>query len=356
MSVPFASVAVEQGPDQPPERCRILVLNHHRDALGELVEGLRRSGFPVDVAESLAETEVRLDDAPPDVTILNPLVLEPGCVELELIERLQLRSRPVPVILLVDDPEAVRRVFSPRLPLCDFLLKSAAGNEAAQRVQLALHTRDRFLALHERARELEGQVSVDFKTDLLSERYFRRVLELEFKRARRHRTPLSLLLLDVDDFKSINDRADYAFGDEVLRQVATNLKRNIRETDFAARFGGDEFVLLLPHTTPAEAVQTAMRIRSRVARSEVANERYTRTVTLSIGIDTFDGRRDATPEDLKRRANMALQQAKRRGKNQVWLYSDEPATGADGRGPDQMEDAGRERDRDDPPSHSAEGG
>ena len=87
-----------------------------------------------------------------------------------------------------------------------------------------------------------------------------RILDLEWKRAQRHQNPLSLLLLDVDNFKSVNDTTEYAFGDEVLQRVADALKANIRETDFAARFGGDEFCVLLPQTSPAEAVQTALRI------------------------------------------------------------------------------------------------
>ena len=89
MSVPFARTAVDQEPENSPGPGRVLVLNHHRDALGETVSELRKNGFAVDVAESLAETESRLEESSPDVTILNPLVLEPGCVELELIERLQ---------------------------------------------------------------------------------------------------------------------------------------------------------------------------------------------------------------------------------------------------------------------------
>ena len=80
-------------------------------------------------------------------------------------------------------------------------------------------------------------------------------------------------------------------------------------------------------SSPAEAVQTAMRIRSRIARETVRNARYEREVTASIGIDTFDGRQDATPADLRRRANLALQNAKRRGKNQVWLFADEEEEG-----------------------------
>ena len=133
--------------------------------------------------------------------------------------------------------------------------------------------------------------------------------------------PLSLLLIDVDDFKSINDSTEYAFGDVVLRHVAESLRRNIRETDYAARFGGDEFVLLLPHTSSAEAVQTAVRIKKRIAETTVQARGYAQRVTISIGIDTFDGRSDTDPAELRARANKALHQAKRRGKNQVWLYT-----------------------------------
>ena len=88
---------------------------------------------------------------------------------------------------------------------------------------------------------------------------------IEWKRAQRHQNPLSLLLIDIDNFKSVNDTTEYAFGDQVLRSVADSLKANIRETDFAARFGGDEFCVLLPQTSPAEAVQTALRICQRIA-------------------------------------------------------------------------------------------
>src|SRR5262249_30786762 len=137
----------------------------------------------------------------------------------------------------------------------------------------------------------------------------------------RHQNPLSLLLIDVDDFKGINDSTEYAFGDEVLGRVGETLKATVRETDFAARCGGDEFCVLLPQTTPAEAVHTAMRIRQRIAETAVQKGSSRRQVTVSIGIDAFDGRSASTVEILRSNANKALQEAKRRGKNQVWLFA-----------------------------------
>jgi diguanylate cyclase (GGDEF)-like protein len=153
----------------------------------------------------------------------------------------------------------------------------------------------------------------------------KRILGLEWKRAQRHQNPLSLLLIDVDNFKAVNDTTEYAFGDEVLRRVAEALHGTVRETDFAARFGGDEFCVLLPQTSPAEAVQTALRIRARIAGTVMQSGSYQRQVTVSIGVDSYDGRSASSIDHLRRNANRALQEAKRRGKNQVWLYSGKEA-------------------------------
>jgi diguanylate cyclase (GGDEF)-like protein len=107
----------------------------------------------------------------------------------------------------------------------------------------------------------------------------------------------------------------------VLRRVAEALKHTVRETDFPARFGGDEFCVLLPQTSPAEAVQTALRIRQRIAGTVVQSGSYERQVTVSIGVDSHDGRNAGNLDNLRRNANRALHEAKRRGKNQVWLFS-----------------------------------
>ena len=134
--------------------------------------------------------------------------------------------------------------------------------------------------------------------------------------------------MDVDNFKGVNDTTEYAFGDEVLKHVGTLLRETVRETDYPARCGGDEFCVLLPQTSPAEAVQTAMRIRQRISGTTVQAKGYSMQVTVSIGIDSYDGRAPSSPELVKRNANKALQEAKRRGKNQVWLFAGNPAESA----------------------------
>ncbi|MCB9876024.1 MAG: diguanylate cyclase [Planctomycetes bacterium] len=308
----------------------VLVMNHNRDPLDELTTALARHGCEVHLGDSLVQSHRLAGAARPDVVLLNPLVLCDGGVELDLLERLQRDDDPVPVILLVDDLQALAEARDLKVPFRDFVLKPGSPAEVVHRVELALQTRLRIRGLQSRARQLESQVSVDFKTGLTSELYMKRILGLEWKRAQRHQNPLSFLLIDVDNFKGVNDTTEYAFGDEVLRKVADALKANVRETDFAARFGGDEFCVLLPQTSPAEAVQTAMRIRQRISGMNVQSGSYQRQVTVSIGVDSYDGRATGSVDQLRRNANRALQEAKRRGKNQVWLYSGAESGGARG--------------------------
>jgi len=309
--------------DQDPV---ILLLNHNRDDLTALREALVAAGYAVMEAGSLGESHRILQRARPDVAILNPLILKAGGVEMELLEDLQRDREPVPVILLVPDALGLEHARSLNVPFRDFIVRPNSmlhgAAEAVHRVELALRNRRRFHELMNRAKYLEGQVSVDFKTGLLSERYFRRLLQVEFKRAQRHQVPLSLLIVDVDNFKAINDSTEYAFGDLVLKQVAESLRQNVRDIDYPARMGGDEFVVLLPNTTAAQAVQTALRIRQRIGGMTVRQDEYESGATVSIGIDAYDGRSQRPVDSLLSNANKALQEAKRRGKNQVWLFTE----------------------------------
>ncbi|MFN3244798.1 MAG: GGDEF domain-containing protein [Planctomycetota bacterium] len=326
---------------QQPERSSeatsqvVLVMNHNRDPLDEVTTALARNGYEVRLGNSLAQSHRLAGEDRPDVVLLNPLVMCEDGVELELLERIQLEDDPIPVILLVEDLAALSDARNMQVPFRDFVLKPCSAAEVVHRVEMALQTRVRIRGLQSRARQLESQVSVDFKTGLTSELYMKRIMGLEWKRAQRHQNPLSLLLIDVDNFKDVNDTTEYAFGDEVLRRVADALKGNVRETDFAARFGGDEFCVLLPQTSPAEAVQTALRIRQRISGMNVTSSSYERQVTVSIGVDSYDGRKASSVDQLRRNANRALQEAKRRGKNQVWLYSgsEAPASSEAGGGP-----------------------
>ncbi len=160
-------------------------------------------------------------------------------------------------------------------------------------------------------RALRRLADVDSLTGLYNRRAFleraRQIADL----ARRHGFPVSMLILDVDRFKRINDSAGHAVGDEVLRRLADVVRRSLRRTDIAARFGGDEFVVLLPYTDAAGAREAAERIRQRVRTLE----RPVR-FTVSIGVATVAGA-DALVENLLTRADRALYRAKEEGRDRI---------------------------------------
>jgi len=156
----------------------------------------------------------------------------------------------------------------------------------------------------------------DVLTGLRNRSHLQNRLHEEFVRAARHGFPLSLLLLDVDELKALNDVYGHRAGDAALCHVARAIREGLRASDVAARWGGDEFVLLAPNTRADEAISLAERVRSLVASEPADVERD--AVTISMGVATLVPRLPFdTPEALLRAADAALYMAKRSGRNRV---------------------------------------
>ncbi|MBP1728630.1 MAG: response regulator receiver modulated diguanylate cyclase [Deltaproteobacteria bacterium] len=162
----------------------------------------------------------------------------------------------------------------------------------------------------ELARLHEQALSLSLK-DHLTGLGNRRLLQIHFERelslVRRHGKELAVVMLDVDHFKEFNDIHGHQTGDEVLRDVARVITKNLRETDFAFRYGGEEFLLLLPETDLAKALKVAEKLRSAVAEETA--------IKISLGVTAY--RSAATTADLIREADAAMYQAKQQGRNQV---------------------------------------
>ena len=171
--------------------------------------------------------------------------------------------------------------------------------------------------LRDKAGQFEQLSVTDSLTGLLNRRYLQERLNEEVQRTRRHRSVMSVLMLDVDKFKSYNDNYGHPAGDEALRMVAGILKENLRGDDVAARYGGEEFAILLPQTTAEEAAVIAERIRRQIERTEFPN----RPVTISIGIAASSAQ-FTSPDDIIWAADRALYEAKNRGRNNVQLFND----------------------------------
>jgi diguanylate cyclase (GGDEF)-like protein len=168
-------------------------------------------------------------------------------------------------------------------------------------------------------RVVERQAVTDALTGLANRRQFYEVLGREYERAQRFGQPVSLILLDIDDFKQINDSRGHLAGDAVLHSVAATLSEVIREIDLAARYGGEEFAVLLPQTGPDGAANLAERLRSEIAARSIrfGTEEIT-GVTASFGVAAGPVN-EQTQIDLIASADAALYQAKREGKDRVTL-------------------------------------
>lgn len=169
-----------------------------------------------------------------------------------------------------------------------------------------------FIALLSRRQiEQEKLVRLDDITGLCNHRQLLKALDRELARSKRYRQPLSVLMIDIDGFKNINDRYGHLAGDQILQEMGPLFSRGIREVDIAGRYGGDEFLMILPHTKYEEAQRLAWRLWSNVRRHAFKFEGELVPVSLSVGISSLqDLGEDADGFDLIRGADQAMFNAK----------------------------------------------
>lgn len=165
--------------------------------------------------------------------------------------------------------------------------------------------------------ELRHDAETDELTGVANRRSFTAAIERESARSVRYGTVFSMLIIDIDHFKGINDHFGHSTGDSVLSTVTSRIASCLRSADLPCRYGGDEFVVLLPETGPESAIEVAERIRSAIASDPVEMESQNIPVSVSIGIATYDAAHTADWEDLLDEADHALYRAKAEGRNCV---------------------------------------
>ncbi len=168
---------------------------------------------------------------------------------------------------------------------------------------------------------------VDGLTGLFMRRYFDARIEEEIERSKRYGTPFSVVMMDVDDFKKLNDEHGHLIGDRVLRSIANTVKAQLRGVDTASRYGGEEIAVILPRSDMVSSYNVGERIRAAIADSRITTDSEppkVLTVTASFGVASYPESKAVDGEDLIRRADRALYRAKKTGKNRVELFwSDE---------------------------------
>jgi diguanylate cyclase (GGDEF)-like protein len=290
-----------------------------------------------------------IEDNRADAMLIREILKESKAISFELVHvsRLseglkQLRTEPFGAVLLdlnLPDSEGIdtflqTRAHAPDVPIViltglldeslgmqavqegaqDYLVKGHVdGNLISKSILYAIE-RHRFMAL------LRGLSILDELTGLFNRRHMIALVEEEFRRASRYGTDLSCLMIDLDLFKGINDTFGHAFGDLVLREFGASLKKQARISDSCFRYGGEEFMVLLPQTDIVGASRRAERIRELCEKKEYKDGTSTSKVTVSIGIASLGKHHPAQARDLLAYADKALYRAKAEGRNRVNVY------------------------------------
>ena len=246
----------------------------------------------------LGEIEInRLIDAVAEksIEIFSTFEIEPG------------NMKPYSEILQEANEELGRLVFSYEQLLMSF-------KEEKERAEALAHE------LKEKNEKLRNLSVRDGQTGLFNHKYFQEFLEKEIVRSEQYRQPVSLILLDLDHFKKINDTFGHRTGDIVLQKISELMLSMIRKNDIAARYGGEEFALILPETGLKNSLAIAERLRKAVERLEVSTENENLKVTISMGIAScFPGENRRTRTELIDAADAAMYHAKQTGRNKLGI-------------------------------------
>ena len=227
------------------------------------------------------------------------------------------RVRDTPVILLTGREGQEQKIRGLERGASDYVTKPFDPGELIARVKVQLKIKQLQDHLREQNKKLEELSNTDPLTQLANRRFLMQTLEKEFRRSVRGKQPLALIMADIDHFKRINDTCGHQQGDVVLKAVAEALTDELREYDLAARFGGQEFALLLPGTELPQATAAAERIRKRVARLKFEGCLKEIGLTISLGVAAGPRQDIREIDDLVRLADDALYAAKREGRNRV---------------------------------------
>jgi len=222
----------------------------------------------------------------------------------------------VAVILVHPDAGVDAVVAALRDGAVDVWTREGVAPELIARVRVAYRSRQMLDLALRRYSDLEDLAYRDELTELPNRRGATRQIDVLLSRARRHGHELALLLVDADRFKAVNDQHGHAVGDVVLRELASRLRERVRGEDIVGRWGGEEFVVALPETTPEGAVAVAESLRTAVAGSPISAEDATLAMTVSIGVAVWAGEE---LEHLVARADTALYAAKAAGRDRVVL-------------------------------------
>ncbi|TVZ37954.1 diguanylate cyclase (GGDEF)-like protein [Alteromonadaceae bacterium 2753L.S.0a.02] len=293
---------------------KVLVVDDVEDNIVLLTFELEDEGFEVIAAQNGRQCLDLVHSEAPDIVLLD--IRMPGISGLETLEQLKAdeTTRDIPVVMVSANTGDNSIVRALDLGAHDFVSKPIEYPVLSARMRSALRLVNARRALVRANEELERLATQDTLTDVYNRRHFFTLAEAEFSKARRHGRELSVLMLDVDLFKAINDTYGHAAGDQALRTLTECCRQVVRDSDVLGRLGGEEFALCCPDADLDGAFALAERIRTKCEEAQIQSEDAIFGITLSIGVTQMNDD-DKHFDTLLQRADTLLYQAKAMGRN-----------------------------------------
>lgn len=295
---------------------RVLVVDDHERQARRIVDELAVEHRPI--LETEPDKALLTARGPVDLMIVNAAAQSFDGLRLAAHVRSDEVTRHLPILAVVDPHERARMVKALEIGVNDLLPRPVDPQELSARARTQIKRKRYTDFLRQNLDSTVEAAVTDSLTGLHNRRYMTGQLQALVRRAARGGDAVSLLLIDLDHFKAVNDAFGHDVGDEVLREFAVRLATNVRAIDLPCRHGGEEFVVVMPDTPLEAALRIAERVRLHVAGApfRVANGTESLDVTISIGVAASSGEHES-PESLLKRADQALYEAKARGRNRV---------------------------------------
>ncbi len=312
----------DKHPDKEARPLTVLIIEDHPDQRDLLAIVLQREGYRVVTAGNGLEALEELKRE--NVQIVLSDIMMPKMDGFELIKNIRKNPalKATYVILITARIQEGDRVRGLDLGADDYITKPFSFSELLARVRVGSR-------VVKYQRHLEYQTQVDSLTGLYNRRALEEKFQAEFERAKRYHHALSVLILDIDNFKLINDTYGHHGGDMALIKIAEILRARTRQSDFPSRYGGEEFVLVLPETGQEKALQVATKIHDEIRSCGFGTPDRTFALTASVGVSSTSNKHYSDWREMLDNADQALYLAKNKGKDRVELSTTEKETNAD---------------------------
>lgn len=302
---------------------RILVVDGDTDSLEIAMVPLRWEGYDIRGVTNGAEALQILEAWIPHIVILDWQVQDMS--GLTILKQVREKFSHVSCIFISGDSSIESIIEGLDAGADDYIVKPFVPLEMLARVRTQLRLRD----LHEQLvfanEKLKELVDIDDLTGLFNMRSFYQKLEFEMERAKRFGREVAVVMMDMDYFKTVNDGHDHLFGSYVLAEVGKIVKQNTRNIDIPARYGGDEFVMVLSETSHDGVRHFCERLRQSIEKTVFTSGDDSIQLTTSLGFSVFNPTESISPRELVRQADHALYDAKKHGRNQIRAYTPEDA-------------------------------